>query len=76
MSERDSVHKEIEKLQDEVQDSKKKVIIADSRAKHFDEEVTESFHFNHGFANKIPQHLICSKDRYCSVSKLKTDSEL
>jgi hypothetical protein len=39
MSERDSVHKEIEKLQDEVQDSKKKAIMADSRAKHYDEEV-------------------------------------
>jgi len=43
MSERDSVHKEIEKLQDEVQEAKKKVIMSDSRVKHYDEEVIKIF---------------------------------
>lgn len=40
MSERDSVHKEIEKLQDEVQETKRKMSLADSRTKLHDEEVS------------------------------------
>ena len=39
MSERDSVHKEIEKLQDEVSETKRKMNFAESRTKLQDEEV-------------------------------------
>ena len=39
MSERDAVLKEIEKLQDEVQESKRKMNLAESRSKLNDEEV-------------------------------------
>ncbi len=42
MSERDSVHKEIEKLQDEVQETKKKMSLAENRTKHYEEEVSKS----------------------------------
>ena len=43
MSERDAVHKEIEKLQDEVQESKRKVNLAESRSKLNEEEVKTFF---------------------------------
>jgi hypothetical protein len=39
MSERDSVHKEIEKLQDEVQETKRKMNLAEGRTKLQDDEV-------------------------------------
>ena len=39
MSERDAVLKEIEKLQDEVQESKRKMTLAESRSKLNAEEV-------------------------------------
>jgi len=41
MSERDSVHKEIEKLQDEVQEMRKKMSLAENRTKHSEEEVSK-----------------------------------
>jgi len=40
MSERDSVHKEIEKLQEEVQDTRKKMSQSDNKSKGLDEEVS------------------------------------
>jgi hypothetical protein len=43
MSERDSVHKEIEKLQDEIQESKRKANLAESRSKMHDDEVNIFF---------------------------------
>ena len=41
MSERDAVHKEIEKLQDEVQESKRKMNLAESRSKLNEDEVSK-----------------------------------
>jgi hypothetical protein len=49
MSERDSVHKEIEKLQDEVQETKRKMSLADSRTKLHDEEVRGKKKLKPGF---------------------------
>jgi len=43
MSERDSVHKEIEKLQDEVQETKRKMNLAEGRTKLQDDEVVFFF---------------------------------
>ena len=43
MSERDSVHKEIEKLQDEVQETKRKMNLAEGRTKLQDDEVAFFF---------------------------------
>ena len=40
MSERDSVHKEIEKLQEEIKEKNKKLASQDGRNKHHDEEVS------------------------------------
>lgn len=42
MSERDSVHKEIEKLQEEVSSSKKKMSAVESKSKSQDDEVIYS----------------------------------
>ena len=39
MSERDSVHKEIEKLQEEIKEKNKKLAAQDGRHKHHEEEV-------------------------------------
>jgi hypothetical protein len=42
MSERDSVHKEIEKLQEEVSETKKRMTLAEGKSKSQDEEVSAS----------------------------------
>ena len=39
MSERDTVHKEIEKLQEEIKEKNKKLATQDGRHKHHEEEV-------------------------------------
>ncbi len=39
MGERDSVHKEIEKLQEEIKEKNKKLAAQDGRHKHHEEEV-------------------------------------
>ena len=39
MSERDSVHKEIEKLQEDIKEKNKKLISQENRGKHAEEEV-------------------------------------
>lgn len=39
MSERDSVHKEIEKLQEEIKEKNKKLTTQEGRHKHHEEEV-------------------------------------
>jgi hypothetical protein len=39
MSERDSVHKEIEKLQEEIKEKNKKMAVHESRNKHHDDDV-------------------------------------
>ena len=45
MSERDSVHKEIEKLQEEIKEKNKKLLAHDGRNKHQEEEVNILFRF-------------------------------
>ena len=40
MSERDSVHKEIEKLQEEIKEKNKKLQSQEGRTKHHDDEVS------------------------------------
>ncbi len=41
MSERDTVHKEIEKLQEEIRQRDKKLLLSDSRTKLQDDEVSK-----------------------------------
>ena len=41
MSERDSVHKEIEKLQEEIKEKNKKLASHEGRNKHYDDEVNK-----------------------------------
>ena len=58
MSERDSVHKEIEKLQDEVQETKRKMNLAEGRTKLQDDEVV--FFFSIGLVTI-----------HCNISRIK-----
>ncbi len=46
MSERDSVHKEIEKLQEDLGETKKKMTAVEGKSKGQEEEVRKSIHYN------------------------------
>ena len=46
MSERDSVHKEIEKLQEEIKEKNKKLASHEGRNKHYDDEVNKQLGYS------------------------------
>ena len=70
MSERDSVHKEIEKLQEEIKEKNKKLASHEGRNKHYDDEVNKektqlSTSLLDNAPNKIIVGCIIQKRKYC-----------
>ena len=68
MSERDSVHKEIEKLQEEIKEKNKKLASHEGRNKHYDDEVNkEKTQLSTSLLDNAPNKIIVG----CIIPKVK-----
>ena len=82
MSERDSVHKEIEKLQEEIKEKNKKLQSQEGRTKHHDDEVSTTVLPTFLklkiaiFFLQMPYYLIFQKRKWsCKIEMLKRELE-
>ena len=81
MSERDSVHKEIEKFQEEIKEKNKKLAAQDGRHKHHEDEVNrvslnQDLNFKLGISTDLTKFRALDKESVNKVERLQECRQL